>query len=788
MARAPSPPVRSVAAVAVMRSPTPPRKRGEQEEKPKRNRRKKQTPAPVDPGPKGILKAKASGPRRAGLGVRFNMKPDSITIPGRGCNNYYHPMTELGSFRLVYREFPGPNVAAAAGSPSAWLDGPSATDLSDGPECTTDEPVLADRWWLVDTGCPYDLTSLDNPANVNEPVQAKRAIKLDTANDEINPDMQVPIQVALPIDTGGYVPLDMKPYGVAKSPDVFGVGHRVEVVDYGFFWTKRHGCHLYLPGGVIEPPKVKPGHDVTLQTVQHVPYFVDKGGGAFNADGSTYGEPGVEPVAAPAPAAASSGAPAKAGHSSDASVTEPSETPAEAGSQAASASTGDDTDDEAEKEKRCANLRQHMLDHAEFDPSCPTCVAAKKTRKQHRKKKNRAKRSPDSEPPKEFGDRCHCDPFHYAYTDKEDPRLDGIAENVGSRITTGIVMYDEGTDFRDVYNKTSKSEAHQIEAFNEWCGPNENIKTFYCDNAPELKSAARLLGWRNPTSTPGISQTNGRAEREVRGVKEGARANLVQSGLASAKWRVYAAKAYCAGRNQRERKSDALSPYQRRHGVPFPGLKIPFGSIVDFQPQPDAEVGRDSFEAKRIPGIFVGYHMLPGGVFGGDYYVVDCTALLANIDAGPTEVKVHRIKEVSVRPTAPTFPIAVKLKRRTETDGAGALLENGQSDDASDGRPPLVESSEDEWPPASSGPAPLARDPDSDSGPGTNAAVPDLRGKGDTSACTGEATRGWTGSTRPPGIDSTLWSKWYTKKDKKECIAVPSSSGARPRTAAKPLV
>ena len=70
---------------------------------------------------------------------------------------------------------------------------------------------------------------------------------------------KVPIQVALPIDTGGYVPLDMKPYGVAKSPDVFGVGYRVEVVDYGFFWTKRHGCHLYLPGGVIEPRKLKQG-------------------------------------------------------------------------------------------------------------------------------------------------------------------------------------------------------------------------------------------------------------------------------------------------------------------------------------------------------------------------------------------------------------------------------------------------------------------------------------------------------------------------------------------------
>ena len=45
----------------------------------------------------------------------------------------------------------------------------------------------------------------------------------------------------------------------------------------------------------------------------------------------------------------------------------------------------------------------------------------------------------------------------------------------------------------------------------------------------------------------------------------------------------------------------------------FKGKKIAFGSIVEFQPQPDVQETRDDFMPKRIPGIFVGYHVQPGG-------------------------------------------------------------------------------------------------------------------------------------------------------------------------------
>ena len=59
-----------------------------------------------------------------------------------------------------------------------------------------------------------------------------------------------------------------------------------------------------------------------------------------------------------------------------------------------------------------------------------------------------------------------------------------------------------------------------LEAFRHWQGQDE-IKSFYSDNAPELKSSARAANWTMPTSAPGKPQSNGLAEKIVRTVKTG---------------------------------------------------------------------------------------------------------------------------------------------------------------------------------------------------------------------------------------------------------------------------
>ena len=83
------------------------------------------------------------------------------------------------------------------------------------------------------------------------------------------------------------------------------------------------------------------------------------------------------------------------------------------------------------------------------------------------------------------------------------------------------------------------------------------VQSFYCDNSAKLAAAARELGWMHPTSTPGVPQTNGLAERMVRSAKEGGRANLVQAGF-SVTWFELAAPDYCFTKVTEE---GAESPY-----------------------------------------------------------------------------------------------------------------------------------------------------------------------------------------------------------------------------------
>ena len=63
-----------------------------------------------------------------------------------------------------------------------------------------------------------------------------------------------------------------------------------------------------------------------------------------------------------------------------------------------------------------------------------------------------------------------------------------------------------------------------------------------------------------------------------------------------------------------------------------------------------------------MEGIFVGYHVLPGGIWSGDYLVAEFDTLLADIDAAPYpqgKVRVHRVKEVCDYLNPPIYPIAI---------------------------------------------------------------------------------------------------------------------------------
>ena len=66
--------------------------------------------------------------------------------------------------------------------------------------------------------------------------------------------------------------------------------------------------------------------------------------------------------------------------------------------------------------------------------------------------------------------------------------------------------------------------------------PDRKPKVIYTDNSLEFGKACEDLSWNHCTSTPHRSETNGIAERAVRGVKDGTSAVLLQSGLNENWW------------------------------------------------------------------------------------------------------------------------------------------------------------------------------------------------------------------------------------------------------------
>ena len=116
-------------------------------------------------------------------------------------------------------------------------------------------------------------------------------------------------------------------------------------------------------------------------------------------------------------------------------------------------------------------------------------------------------------------------------------------------------------------------------------------------------------------------------------VKEWGRTNMAQSGL-SETWWPDACTHFCAASNLAINNGD--SSYNRRHKDGHcAAMKIPFGALVTYLPTEDSSRKPKAFAPKTRDGLFLGYHMHPGGKWSGDYVVVDFGNLRDDPDAEP---------------------------------------------------------------------------------------------------------------------------------------------------------
>ena len=128
---------------------------------------------------------------------------------------------------------------------------------------------------------------------------------------------------------------------------------------------------------------------------------------------------------------------------------------------------------------------------------------------------------------------------------------------------------------------------------------------------------------------------------------EGVRAALLQSGLPHRFWSLASKHhLFASAVTLSPRASDGLTAWERHHGEPFSGMKLPFGRLVFYRPKKPVMDSLAKFAPRTVPGIFVGWHTKPGYEFQGDYMVIALAAFRPTEADSARTFNVFRVKEV----------------------------------------------------------------------------------------------------------------------------------------------
>ena len=294
-----------------------------------------------------------------------------------------------------------------------------------------------------------------------------------------------------------------------------------------------------------------------------------------------------------------------------------------------------------ERLKLEAKSQKHLFCHRPKNPFCPTCQKAKMMAPYARKTGGSSTVRSEA-----YGDHVTMD--HIIARDLRDYGFDD------QRVA--LVVKDVFSKFRYVYPSDTKEGEQVLENLLHFVGVDDDIKVMYSDNAPELIDGVKQLDRRirHVTSREYANQNKSVAEREIRTVLEGTRANLVQSGLPEKFWPL-AAQHHAMALNLTKRVDADAIPWDLRFGEPFGGMNVPFGAKVLYWNDPKRKATAPSkFGPSSAEGVFLGYHIQPGFIWKGDYIVTPVEGLRDALEIG--KLPMLRVNRMEIPVADHSFP------------------------------------------------------------------------------------------------------------------------------------
>ena len=511
---------------------------------------------------------------------------------------------------------PGQTDSRAVGGWSLASDAEEQLSAAPAFPCKDGAQVI----WIADTGSANHLCSYDTlPGDVFDGMRPCPDVRLATANGIIEPEGQLEVYLT---DLG----VDARFLVLKDCPPVLSIGRLVEEHGFQFHW--RAGRAWFVsPSGARHACKIK----------NYVPHFLASPS-SLTTSAVASASPGSSlKLAVPGLAIANEahqvdedGDAGRGGQPSDAAEDAQPEGVVEAWSATREA-----------KLRLEAKSPAHLLTHLPMNSYCDICQAGKLRQKPARRRRNDAELQGR---PDEWGHTLLAD--HVSTGDL------GLSIDDDKY---GLVMLDVATDVCDVLASSTKHATAVLSAVKEFGGA-VKWTYFFTDGAKELKKAAADLGSTvHLSSTPYRPESNGIIERRVGVISDGVRCLLGQSGLPHGWW-TYAARAFCHGLNIRK-NVNGMSPWHRRCGQPWPDKdNFAFGQQVHFRkPLPYKQA--EKFAPRGSQGVFVGWFLLPGGVYKGDMLIVDLDELASSPPGAAP--RVYRVKEVRVPEIGTVFPLRV---------------------------------------------------------------------------------------------------------------------------------